>query len=287
MKMNIINTKVLMSGVDYFSVEELNPYSDVNNQPNLENTKKEYSNLQDLFRQAGIEIVDVGAPEGCQDGVYTANWALCRDNKAIIANLPNMRTAEIPYAKKALLELGFEIIEPPTGLRFSGQGDALPCGDYVFAGNGYRSDAGMHDFVADKLGYKVISLQTVPALDENDVPIINKVTGWADSFFYDIDLAISILRDDLIAWCPQAFDERSQDIIAALPMNKIEVSLKEATESFACNLLSTGETVIMSATAPELTASIKAKGLQVLTPDMTELSKGGGYIRCTTLTLSN
>lgn len=285
--MNKINTKVLMSGVDYFSVEELNPYSNASIQPNLENTKNEYSNLQNLFRQAGIEIISVDSPINCQDGVYTANWALCKGNKAIIANLPNMRTAEIPFAKKALLELGFEIIEPPKGLRFSGQGDALPCGEYVFAGNGYRSDKEMHDFVADKLGYKVISLQTIPALDENGAPIINKITGWADSFFYDIDLAISIIRTDLIAWCPQAFDEASKDIISALPMEKIEVSLKEATESFACNLLSTGETVVMSATAPELTANIVSKGLQVLTPDMTELSKGGGYIRCTTLTLSN
>jgi N-dimethylarginine dimethylaminohydrolase len=70
-------------------------------------------------------------------------------------------------------------------------------------------------------------------------------------------------------------------------MNKIEVSLAEATTGFACNLVSTGETVIMSAHAPEFQANIEAHGLHTITPDVTELGKGGGYIRCTTLTLDN
>jgi N-dimethylarginine dimethylaminohydrolase len=42
----------------------------------------------------------------------------------------------------------------------------------------------------------------------------------------------------------------------------------------------------MSATAPELKANIEAKGLTVVTPHVSELAKGGGYIRCTTLTLN-
>ena len=72
-----------------------------------------------------------------------------------------------------------------------------------------------------------------------------------------------------------------------MPMDKIEVSFAEATQGFACNLVSTGETVVMSAHAPELKAKIEAKGLKIITPDVTELGKGGGYIRCTTLTLNN
>ena len=70
-------------------------------------------------------------------------------------------------------------------------------------------------------------------------------------------------------------------------MDKIEVSFEEATKGFACNLVSTGETVIMSAHAPALQAAIEAHGLKTLTSDISELAKGGGYIRCTTLTLDN
>lgn len=69
-------------------------------------------------------------------------------------------------------------------------------------------------------------------------------------------------------------------------VEKLEVSLTEAKEAFACNLVSTGETIIMSAHAPLFTAELKRRGFTVITPEITELAKGGGYIRCTTLTLA-
>ena len=202
-----------------------------------------------------------------------------------MATLPNMRKGEEPYAEQTLKALGFETIKAPY--RFSGQGDALPCGNYLLCGSQYRTDPRMHDFLAQELGYEVIGLQTVPATDDAGNPIVNKVTGWPDSFFYDIDLAISVLRPDLIAWCPDAFLPESQEKIRALPMDKIEVSLEEATQGFACNLVSTGEVVVMSDMAPRLRAAIEAKGLRTVHPPITELAKGGGYIRCTTLTLDN
>lgn len=272
-----------MSGADYFSVEELNPYSDKTNQPNVAGAVHEHAAIQDALRQAGVAVTKISAPAGCQDGVYTANWALCRGDTAIMSSLPNMRQAEEPFAEAALRAAGKKIIKAPY--RFSGQGDALPCGKYLFAGSNYRTDPRMHQFVADTLGYEVISLQTIPELDNEGTPVINAVTGWPDSFFYDIDLAISILREDLIAWCPAAFLPDSQEKIRALPIEKIEVSLEEATQGFACNLLSTGETVVMSDTAPQLQAAIEAHGLRTITPHIQELVKGGGFIRCTTLTL--
>jgi N-dimethylarginine dimethylaminohydrolase len=39
--------------------------------------------------------------------------------------------------------------------------------------------------------------------------------------------------------------------------------------------------------APKLQAAIQAKGLEVIALDVEELMKGGGFIRCTSLTLNN
>ena len=274
-----------MSGTDFFSVQELNPYSDSANQPDAGAAATEHQAIADALTQAGVTTKKVAAPENCQDGVYTANWGLCRGNTVVLSYLPNMRRSEQPYAEKTLADLGFQTLRAPY--RFSGQGDALPCGNYLFCGSVYRTDPLMHDFLASELGYEVVGLQTVPALDTSGSPIINKVTGWPDSFFYDIDLAISVLTPNLIAWCPEAFTAESQEKIRALPLDKIEVSLEEATKGFACNLVSTGEVVVMSDMAPELRAAIEAKGLKTVHPPITELAKGGGYIRCTTLTLDN
>lgn len=276
-----------MSGANYFAVKELNPYENDNLQPDVSVAAAEHSQITEALKSAGVNIVKVDPPKDCQDGVYTANWALVHGGKAIMANLPNARQSEAPYARRALEDLGFDIIELPSNLKFSGQGDALPCGRYLFCGSGYRSDEAAQELAANKLNLERIQLQTVPLLDQSDHPVINKVTGWADSYFYDLDLALAILRDDLIAWCPAAFTAASQAKIRALPIEKIEVSFNEAKENYACNLVSTGQTVIMSDGAPNLRAAIEAKGLKTITPKINELAKGGGYIRCTTLTLSN
>lgn len=283
--MQTINHAVLMSGADYFSVEELNPYSHKVDQPDKEVARKEFTGIETALREAGVIVRRFPAPEGCQDGIYTANWGLCRGNKAILSSLPPMRAQEEAFAREALEKEGFEVI--PAPYRFSGQGDALACGNLLFMGQTYRTDPRMHQFVADKLGFDVVSLEAIPALDQHKKPIINTVTGWPDSFFYDIDLALSVLTPTLIAWCPDAFTPASQAKIRALSIEKIEVSYQEAVEGFACNLVSTGETVIMSDRAPELQAAIEAYGLKTVTPRIRELAKGGGYIRCTTLTLSN
>lgn len=277
-----------MSGVEHFDDSQaINPFMDASMPVDRAQAKLEHDTIRAALQSAGVAVRQVPAPTGCQDGVYTANWALVRGDKAVLARLPNARQAEEPYAAKVLAAFGKEIISPPDGLKFSGQGDALPCGNFLLAGSGYRSDPAVHQFLHDTLGYDVITLQTIPLLDDQGNPVTNAVSGWPDSFFYDIDLAISVLRADLIAWCPEAFTPESQDKIAALPLEKIEVSLHDAKTAYACNLVSTGETVIMSARAPQFTAAIEAHGLKTITPVISELAKGGGYIRCTTLTLDN
>ena len=286
--MQQINKTVLMSGVDFFSAgQAINPYMSKNDVIDVEKARLEHTAIREALETAGVKVITVPPPKDCQDGVYTANWALIRGNKAVLATLPGARKNEEAYAKMVLTDLGKEVISVPDGVHFSGQGDALPCGKFLLAGTGYRTELPAHRFIAETLGYEVISLRTVPQRNWLGRPVINKDSGWPDSFFYDIDLAISVLRDDLIAWCPKAFTKESQAIIRALPLDKIEVSLHEAKKAFACNLVSTGETVIMSGTAPAFKAATEAKGLKTITPEITELLKGGGYIRCTTLTLDN
>lgn len=282
----IVNQTVLMSGADYFSdMFAINAYMDASVPVDVHRAMADHAAIKQALQTAGVQVKEVPPPLNLQDGVYTANWGLCRGDKVVLSSLPNTRKDEEPYAEKILRELGKEIIKVPAGLKFSGQGDALPCGNFLLAGSHYRTDLAVHEFLADTLGFEVISLQAVPKMGPGSEPVNNDVTGWPDSFFYDIDLAIAVLRPDLIAWCPEAFLPESQEKIRNLPLDKIEVSLAEATEGLACNLVSTGETVVMSRHAPVFQAAVEAHGLKTITPDVHELQKGGGFIRCTTLTL--
>ena len=296
MKTPIINRTVMMSDAEHFSVKELNLYSHEAIQPNNEMARAEHEMVKLALERAGVTVIQVASPEECQDGIYTANWAFCSGDTAVAAKLPNARQGEQHYAQERLRELGKTIIVPECQ-RYSGQGDTLVCGDTMFVGSGYRTDKQMHDFLADTFktreqNYQIVPVQTVPAV-KNNVPIINRVSHWPDSKFYDIDLAMGIIRppiDDepgLIAWCPEAFTVESQQAIAALDIAKIEVDIKEAEQGFACNFISTGHRVVMGAGAPKLQAAIESYGLETETLEIQELVKGGGFIRCIALTLDN
>lgn len=288
----MINRTVLMSDALNFSAEQaINPYYG-DSRTNTHVAQAEHDSIRQAFETAGIEVVRVPSPSTSQDGVYTANWALVRGKKAVVARLPDVRKSEEEWARKHLLDQGIEVINAPEGLKFSGQGDALACGDFLFCGKGYRSDEAAQVFAANELGYKRIQLQTIPQRDSNGEPVINAISGWADSFFYDIDLALSIIKTPsgnekgLIAYCPEAFTDESRQILADFnEVDKIEISLNEAQHAFACNLVSTGETVVMSAHAPLLADELRQHGLRVITPEVSELAKGGGYIRCTSLSI--
>lgn len=292
--MPVFNQTVIMSSARYLDNEQpINPY--YTPEPiDVDAAQREHDAIRTLLTEAGVTVHTVEAPSTSQDGVYTANWALVRGHRAVLARLPNARKSEEEWAESVLTEAGIDVTHVPENWRFSGQGDALPCGPYLFCGRHYRSDEEAQAFAAEVLGYERIQLQTIPQLDDSGNPVINSSSGWADSFYYDIDLALAVIRPPqagskgLIAYCPAAFTPESQQRLEAFDaVEKILVTEDEAKKAFACNLVSTGETVVMSAQAPALTAALKRHGLTVVSPTITELAKGGGYIRCTTLSLND
>ena len=281
----MLNSHLLVSGADFFAdTFKINPYYS-SSTIDIKKAQAEHTQIINCFKQAGIKITQVAPPQSSQDGVYTANWAIVKNNIAIISRLPKARQAEEPYAEHILQNLGLKTLHVPQNLLFSGQGDSLICGQYLFAGSGYRSDPAAQSFVADTLGLQLIQLHTIPQLNANGQPYINPATNHADSFFYDLDLALAIITEDCIAYCPDAFDTNSQAKLAALPIRKILIDYDEAVNGFACNLVSTGQTVIMSDKAPKFQQTLESQGFTCLTPAVTELKKGGGYIRCVSLAI--
>jgi N-dimethylarginine dimethylaminohydrolase len=280
----MINQRLLVSDAEHFSIAEpINPYY---GESALDQNRAiaEHQNIVDQFRNYGIEIQQVASPSTSQDGVYTANWALIRNNQAVLSRLPGPRRTEETYVRFILSELGYKIIEVPDGLRFSGQGDALAIQNFLLCGQKYRSDPVAQAFAADTLGYDYVQLECVPL----EPPGFNAVTGWEDSFFYDIDLAIAVIDPELIAYCPAAFTAESNEIIASLPnIRKIPVSYPEARNCYALNLLSDSQNVFMSASAVGLQKQLRLLGKNVIPLSAPELTKGGGFIRCIALTLDN
>ncbi len=262
-----MNTVLLMSDARYFRVDYvINPYMDTAVQPDPAAAAAEHDALVRAHLAAGRKVELLPSAPECPDMVYTANAAVVRGRRAVLANLPPERRAETPYHREWFSGNGFEVIQSPY--EFSGQGDALACGNLLLAGHGQRTDPRAHDVVADFLGYEIVPLRT---------------TG---PRWYDLDLVVAVLGPELLAYHPEALDEPSRARLRGLGRELIEVGEQEAS-GFALNLVSDGTTVTMTAGAPKLAAELRERGLTVVELDTTQLRKGGGGVRCTALTLDN
>lgn len=263
-----MNKHLLVTDANNFRIDfEINPYMHSVDQPNPAAAVAQHEAIMQAHRDAGRTLEYLPTATDCPDMIYVANSGLTRGKKVILSQLPTERQTETPHYREWYKSHGYQVIEPPV--LFSGQGDALPIGDQVIMGTGWRTHPRMHDFVAGELGYEVIPVQTVSAE------------------YYDVDLAVAILRPDLIAFCAEALEPESAERLANLPgINHILISLEE-TKKFAANLVSDGTTVTMTNDAPNLAAAIRAHGLQTIELATDQLAKGGGAIRCTSLTLDN
>ena len=113
----------------------------------------------------------------------------------------------------------------PENFSFEGAGDALFCGDTLYAGYRMRSDAGGHQEIGRMLGCRVIPVELV------------------DARYYHLDTCFCPLRDGEAIWYPPAFDEYGQRAIREHVKQLIDVEQAEA-ERFACNAVVIGRRVI-------------------------------------------
>jgi N-dimethylarginine dimethylaminohydrolase len=262
-----VNTHLLMCDPGHFRVDyEINPYMRTSVQPDLAAAVAEHAAIVAAHRAAGRTVEFLPADPACPDMVYTANAAVVRGHRAVLANLPPERAAETPHHRAWLVEHGYDVVEPAH--LFSGQGDALACGDLLLAGYGQRTDERVHTTLAKHLEYEVVPLRTV------------------SDQWYDLDLAVAVLGPTALAYHPDALDEASRRRLRGLRLDLVEVAADEAAR-FALNLISDGRTVTMTAGAPRLAGALRGLGLDVVELATTELRKGGGGVRCTALTLDN
>ena len=280
-----LNRRVLVTDARFLHPKGINAFEDTSNQPNPEVAQAEHQAAATAFQEAGIVVEQIASPLDCQDGVFTANWGLTWGGKALLSKLPNLRQAEEPAAEVALQALGFETQR--AGVLFSGQGDAMIIGSKrVLIGNGYRTDPAVANGIQDWLGLDVTVVRAKPKRRWYGARVRNKVTGLWDSYYYDLDMAVAVIRPDLLAVCLDALTSEGRRAITGLrDIEIIPVSEHEAKYGLACNLVSTGDTVIMSDEAPQLAARLEGHHLKVIKLSNRELRKSGGGFRCMSLSL--
>lgn len=282
-----LNRRMLVSDARYLQPKGINAFEDTGNQPDAAVAQVEHQTAIKAFKEAGIAVQQVASPMYCQDGVFTANWGLTWNGRALLSRLPNLRQDEEPPAAAIIKSLGFETKR--ASVLFSGQGDAMIIGgNRVLVGNGYRTNPAVGNEIQSWLGLEPIVVRAKPKRRWFGLgpPVRNRVTGLWDSYFYDLDIAVAVIQPDLLAVCFDALTASGKAAIRTLKdVTIIPVAEAEARDGLACNLVSTGQTVIMSDEAPQLAAALSGYGLQLIKLSNRELRKSGGGFRCISLSL--
>ena len=253
---------------DYYGIEyEINPWMNRARQADHPLAVKQWTDLKALLEEAGATVLLLEPVRGLPDLVFTANAGMIYRGQAIVSRFRHeQRQPEESYDAAWFAAHGFEVVAPPPGFAFEGAGDALFCGDTLYAGYRMRSDARGHQLIGKQLGCRVIPLELV------------------DGYYYHLDTCFCPLDTRSAIYYPAAFDEYGRRALAESPLEWIPVEEEEARR-FACNAVVVGQRVIMNTGCPKLRAALKARGFEPCETPLDEFVKAGGSAKCLTLRL--
>jgi N-dimethylarginine dimethylaminohydrolase len=253
---------------DHFAIEyEINPWMNrhVGSDPSV--SRAQWLRLRETLVDLGVTVETVAPAEGLPDLVFTANAGLVFRRLFVGSRFRfGVRQGETPLFNRWAAEHGFEVVTLPDGHFFEGAGDALFCGETLFAGYRYRSDVRSHQWVADRLGVEVLPLELV------------------DPRFYHLDTCFCPLSETAAIYYPGAFDDYGRSVLRARIAELTEVAAEEAA-SFSCNAVVVGRDVVLNAGTPKLARSLADAGYLTHPLSLTEFIKSGGSAKCLTLRL--
>ena len=260
--------QILMCPPTFYGIEyEINPWMSRQRQADHELATSQWNALRETLKTAGARTLLLEPVAGLPDLVFTANAALVYGRRAVMARFRfPQRQGETNHDEAWLRAAGFEIEYLHEGVFFEGAGDALFCGDTLFAGYRIRSDVRGHQQIGEMLPCRVIPVELV------------------DPYFYHLDTCFCPLAPGLAIYYPAAFDDYGRRAIVQAVDELIEVSAVEAAR-FACNAVVIGRTVVTNSGCSKLHEALLARGLEPRETPLDEFVKAGGSAKCLTLRL--
>jgi N-dimethylarginine dimethylaminohydrolase len=267
--MPVLQPHILMCPPDFYGIHyEINPWMNLERQAEHSVAVDQWRQLHDhIGGEAGAEISLLEPVDGLPDLVFTANAAMVFRNRALLSRFKHrQRQGEEAYNRTWLAANGFDVVDVPKNFSFEGAGDALFCGETLYAGYRMRSDASGHQEIGRMLGVRVIPVELI------------------DPRYYHLDTCFCPLAEGEAIWYPAAFDDYGQRAIRQHVDSLIEVERAEA-ESFSCNAVVIGRTVITNTGCENLHAALMERGYLPIATPLGEFVKAGGSAKCLTLRL--
>lgn len=255
---------------DHFSLEyEINPWMNRKVGINKAASKSQWRTLVKVYEENNCEIKTLDPVPGLPDLVFTANGGFVIGMKVLLSNFKyKERQGESLVFERWFKSNGYEVIKIPGDKVIEGQGEAFLVSGKIFAGYGFRSILGSHEFLKRIFKRDVVSLKLV------------------DPMFYHLDTCFCPLRNGAVIYYPGAFNKPSISKIKKNFKKAVAVEKDDALDFF-CNSVPISKILVTGATNFSKPAFQVAKnlGYRILPLDLSEFKKSGGGARCLTLNI--
>lgn len=260
--------RILMCPPDYYGIEyEINPWMSRSRGAQSDRAKQQWRQLYETLVGLGVKVELLEPVLGLPDLVFTANAGLMFKNRFYSSRFRHSeRAKESPVNDAWFAAHGFEVLHFPEGHYHEGAGDALFCGEVLFAGYRIRSDVHGHLWLGEQIGKRVLPLELV------------------NPYYYHLDTCFCPLAPGEALWYPEAFDEYGRKVIQSHIPRLLAVSEEEA-KRFGCNAVVVGKRVITNTGCDQLAANLRSWGYEPIAVELDEFLKAGGSAKCLTLRL--
>ncbi len=254
----------------YFDVRySINPWMDPSRGVDRALAERQWSTLVETYRALGHRVDLLDPIPGLPDMVYAANGATVLGGQVLQARFANPQrapeaTAHAAWHQRNGILYGGGDVQAPIAMN-EAEGDFAILSTTILAGHGFRTSPAAHHELAALTQREVIGLELI------------------DPRFYHLDVALTVLDDsrDHLAYYPSAFSEPSRRLLAECFPDAIIANDSDAY-AFGLNCVSDGLNVVMPAGADHLRSEIAVAGYRPIPIDLSELTKGGGSVKCCT-----
>lgn len=257
---------ILMCPPDHYGIEyEINEWMNRSRPADQNKAKLQWKELYDTLVSLGVKVSLLQARPGLPDLVFTANAGLIFYQKFISSRFKHgERAGETPHFDAFFQEHGYTVEHLPEGQFFEGAGDALFCGQILFAGYRFRSDALAHQEVGRIINRRVLPLELV------------------NPRFYHLDTCFCPLSPGEAIYFPEAFDAYGRKVLQQHVPRLYAVPEADAFR-FGCNAVVVDKHVVTNSNCPGLQEILTQAGYTPHAVELDEFLKAGGSAKCLTL----
>jgi len=259
---------ILMCPPDHYGIEyEINPWMNRSLGAVRAVAFQQWNALRDALLGLGVTVQTLEPQPGLPDLVFTANAGLMFHERFLSSRFKHeVRAKESPVFDAWFAANGYAVEHLPEQTYHEGAGDALFCGDVLFAGYRTRSDANAHNWVANHFGVRCLPLELV------------------NPRFYHLDTCFCPLAPGRALYFPDAFDSYGRRVLEAHVPTLLPVVEAEA-HRFGCNAVVVGQHVLHNSGCPDLAGQLQRAGFESISVQLDEFLKAGGSAKCLTLRL--